>query len=143
MSNLEAFMAQNVHKPENKKIVVSNRFRNKDGRSMKWEIHSITKKEDDILRKECTKRIPVKGRTGMYTPELDTNIYLVRLAIACTSFPDLNDKELQDSYGVMGAEDLINKMLLPGEFTDYMDAVQEINGFDFSMDDVVEEAKNL
>ena len=86
--------------------------------------------------------MPVKGRAGMYTPDLDTNTYLARLAIACTSFPDLNDKELQDSYDVMGAEDLLNKMLLPGEFTDYMDAVQEINGFDFSMDDVVEEAKN-
>lgn len=142
MSNLEAFMAQNAQKPENKKIVVSNRFKNKEGKPMKWEIHSITKKEDDILRKECTKRMPVKGRAGMYAPELDTNTYLARLAIACTSFPDLNDKELQDSYGVMGAEDLINKMLLPGEFTDYMDAVQEINGFDFSMDDVVGEAKN-
>ena len=142
MSNLEAFMAQNAIKVENKKIVLSERFKNKNGEPMKWEIHSITKHDDDILRKECTKRIPVKGRKGMYTPELDTNTYLARLAIACTSFPDLNDKELQDSYGVMGAEDLLNKMLLPGEFTDYLDAVQEINGFDFSMDDLVEEAKN-
>ena len=36
MSNLEAFMAQNAQKPENKKIVVSNRFKNKEGKSMKW-----------------------------------------------------------------------------------------------------------
>nr|WP_301906365.1 phage portal protein [uncultured Anaerostipes sp.] len=142
MSNLEAFMAQNAIKVENKRIVVSERFIDENGEPMKWEIHSITKQEDDALRKDCTKRIPVKGRKGMYTPELDTNAYLSKLAVSCTSFPDLNNKELQDSYGVMGAEDLLNKMLLPGEFTDYMDVVQEINGFDDTMDDIVEDAKN-
>lgn len=142
MSNLEAFMAQNAIKPENKRIIVSERFRNEKGEPMKWEIHAITKQEDDILRKECTKRIPINGKKGTYTPELNTNAYLAKLTVACTTFPDLNNKELQDSYGVMGAVELLNKMLLQGEFSDYIDEVQKLNGFDLSMDDIVEDAKN-
>lgn len=33
-------------------------------------------------------------------------------------FPDLNDKDLQDSYGVMGADSLLKAMLTPGSTPD-------------------------
>ena len=50
--------------------------------------------------------------------------------------------DLQDSYGVMGAEELLKVMLLPGEYANYLGKVQEICGFDKNMNDLVEEAKN-
>ena len=56
-------------------------------------------------------------------------------------FPNLQDTELQDSYGVMSAEELITTMLTPGEFEDYSTKVMQVNGFD-SDTDLVEEAKN-
>ena len=67
---------------------------------------------------------------------------LARLAAACTAYPDLNDKELQDSYHVMGAPALVKAMLLPGEYAAYLQKVQSVCGFDIAFEDRVEEAKN-
>ena len=43
-------------------------------------------------------------------------------------FPDLRDAALQDSYGVAGAERLLGKLLLAGEYDRLRRAVEEING---------------
>lgn len=141
MSNLTAFLAQNVIKVENVKYAASKRIVH-EGKPVEWEIGSITSDEDELLRKSCTKRMPVPGKRNMYTPETDFSQYLVKLAVRCTIFPNLNDVELQNSYGVMGAETLLKVMLSPGEYGDYAAKVQEINGFNVPLEDAVEEAKN-
>ena len=85
----------------------------------------------------------VDGKPGMYRPKFDGNKYLVKMAVACIVFPNLNDKELQDSYGVMGAEKLIMEMIdNPGEFNAFMDKIQEFHGFKQTFQDKVDEAKN-
>ena len=56
--------------------------------------------------------------------------------------PNLHDKDLQDSYGVMTPEELVQEMVDdPGEYSDFSTFVQQYNGFT-SMDDKVAEAKN-
>lgn len=142
MSNLTAFLAQNAIKVENVKYVASKRFVNEDGKPLEWEIASITSEEDELLRKSCTKRVPVPGKRNMYAPETDFNAYITKQAVKCTLFPNLNDVELQNSYGVMGGEALLKVMLTPGEYADYISKVQEVNGFDVPLEDAVEEAKN-
>ena len=42
----------------------------------------------------------------------------------------------------MGAEALVDKVLNPGQFAELFQKVQEINGFDTDINDLVEEAKN-
>lgn len=141
MSSLSAFMAQNVVKEDNIKFVASKRFVEK-GKPIKWEIKCITSSEDEMIRKSCTKRLPVPGKKNMYTPETDYNQYLAKLAVSCTVYPNLHDAELQNSYGVMGADQLLREMLKPGEYADYLEKIQQINGFDVNMNDLVDEAKN-
>lgn len=142
MGDLSFFMAQNVVKVENVKYVASNRFMGMDKKPVKWEIKCISPEEDELLKKECTKRVPVPGKRGMYIPETDYSLYVGKLAAACTVYPDLNNKELQDSYHVMGSDALLKKMLTPGEYNEYLSKVQEANGFDIDMGELVEEAKN-
>lgn len=139
--NLTGFLAQNALKADNEKIVVSKRFV-QDDKPIKWEVASITSEEDDLLRKANTKRMPVPGKKGVMVPETNYTAYLASLAVKCTVFPNLHDKELQNSYGVMEAEALLKKMLLPGEYDGYLAKIQEINGFDVGLDEAVEEAKN-
>ena len=64
------------------------------------------------------------------------------LAVQCVKYPDLNNAELQNSYGVMGAVTFLKTMLKPGEYQDLLKKVQEINGFDVGQDELVEQAKN-
>ena len=57
--------------------------------------------------------------------------------------PDLLDRELQNSYGVERAEDLLLAMVDdPGEYNDLAAFVQKFQGFDTSFEDKVNEAKN-
>ena len=142
MSNLTAFLAQNAVKVDNIKHVVSKRFLDSQGKPVPWEIRCLTSDEDETLRKECTKRVSVQGRKGQYTQETDYNLYLGKLAAACTVFPNLNDAELQNSYAVMGADALLKTMLTPGEYADYLTKIQEINGFDVIFEEAVADAKN-
>ena len=140
--NLSAFLAENALAFENVKFAVSKRFMGDDGKPMLWEIKTITGTEDEALRKSCAKRVPVPGKKNQYQKETDYDMYLGKLAVACTVFPNLNDKELQDSYGVMGAEALLKTMLTPGEYADYLTKVQEVCGFETTLQDEVDEAKN-
>ena len=140
--NLSAFIAENALAVENVKFAVSKRFMGDDGKPMLWEIKTITGTEDEALRKSCAKRVPIPGKKNQYQKETDYDMYLGKLAVACTVFPDLNNKELQDSYKVMGADALLKTMLTPGEYADYVQKVQEVCGFDTSLQDEVDEAKN-
>ncbi len=140
--SLTAFLAENAFAVENVKFAASKRFMGDDGKPMLWEIKTITGTEDEALRKSCAKRVPIPGKKNQYQKETDYDMYLGKLAVACTVFPDLNNKELQDSYKVMGAEALLKTMLTPGEYADYLQKVQEVCGFETTLQDEVDEAKN-
>ena len=140
MSNFAIFMAGSA-KVENVKYVASKRFVDK-GKPVEWEIKAIDSDLDEALRKECTKRVPIPGKRGQYNQEVDTDKYMGRVCCACTVYPNLNDAALQDSYGVKSADALLKAMLLPGEYIEYKAKVMEVNGFDLSMDELVDEAKN-
>lgn len=142
MSNLNAFLSQNALRNENEKHVVSNRFIDENKNPIKWEVKAIDSREDDLLRKTCTKRVPIPGKKNQFMNDVDFNRYAGLLAVKCTVFPNLNDATLQDSYGVMGAEDLLKVMLLPGEYNNYLNIVQQVNGFNQTFEEKVEEAKN-
>ena len=141
MSTFSAFMAGNAVKNETVKYVASKRFVEK-GKPIEWEIKAIDSDLDEALRKDCTKRVPIVGKRGQYNQETDTDKYICKMCVACTVYPNLNDVELQDSYGVKSADALLKKMLLPGEYTEYKAKVMEVNGYDMSMEELVDEAKN-
>ncbi|SDF62055.1 phage tail assembly chaperone [Sporomusa acidovorans] len=141
MSNLSAFLAQNVVREENVKYVASKRFVD-EGKPVDWELQSVTSEEDEQIRKSCTHKVPIPGKYGQFTRETDYEKYLGLLAAKCIVYPNLNAAELQDSYGVMGADAVLKKMLKPGEYQDLLKKIQEINGFDIDMNALVEEAKN-
>lgn len=142
MNNLSAFLKQNALENENVKFVASKRFIDDSGKPVEWEICGITSEEDEAIRKACTRKVQVPGKKGQYTPETDYNAYLGKLAARCTIFPNLNNAELQNSYGCMGADSLLKTMLKPGEYADYLAKIQEVNGFDVTMEELVDEAKN-
>lgn len=142
MSDLSAFLAGNAIQDEIVKYPASKRFVDENGKPIEWEIRSIDSEEDEVLRKQYTKQVPIPGTKNRFMQDFDANGYLGVMAARCTVFPNLNAAELQDSYKVMGADRVLKKMLKPGEYQDYLKKVQEVNGFDVPMDEVIEEAKN-
>ncbi len=146
--SLSAFLAENAVPVERVRFAASKRFLNElpddNGviKPVEWEIKAITGTEDEAIRKSCVKRVPVPGKKNQVQKEIDYDLYLGKLAAACTVFPNLNDQQLQDSYHVMGAEDLLKTMLTPGEYAEYIGKIQEVCGFDTALQDQVDEAKN-
>lgn len=142
MSNLSAFLSQNAIKAENVKKAVSNRFVGENGEPIEWEFAAVSAETDEHIRKSCMVKTPVTGKKNMYKQEIDREKYIAKIAAQTVVYPDLNDVSLQDSYGVKDAVSLLKKMLIAGEYTALMSVVNEVNGYDVTMDDKVDEAKN-
>lgn len=140
MKDLKFFLKQNTIPVENQEVEVSKRFKDDAGNTVKFEIKSISNEMDDALRKQNTRQ--VKKAKGVVVPELDQQKYFVDLVLKSLVYPDLDDKELQDSWRVMDSRELINAMLLPGEYTALLQEVQKINGWDLNVEDIKDEVKN-
>lgn len=142
--DFKAFMQENVLPVENKKVVVSKRFL-ENGKPVEWEIRALTSTEDDELRKTCTKLKPAPGKAGnrgQMVPTLDSTKYMNTLVATCVVYPDLENAALQDSWKVKSPVALLQKMLTPGELSELAFEVQTLCGFDVTLDDKVEQAKN-
>ena len=141
MSKYTAFMAGAVEKIENKKVVVSNRFKDENGKPIPFEIKALSADENDELQRRCMVNVPVPGQRGQYTRELDQIKYTAMLLTESVVYPDLNEAELQDSYGVRGAESLLRKMLYTGEYNVLAQEVMGLSKVEV-LADLVTEAKN-
>lgn len=136
MSNLSAFLKQNKKGIENVKYVASQRFVDENGKPIEWEIKPISSKKADLIREACTIQ---KGKNI----KVDSKKFNKMMAVECTVFPNLNDAELQNSYGVMGAEQLIQELLdIDGEYQGYINKILDVCGYNKSEQELVDEAKN-
>ncbi len=137
--DLTLFLAQNAKKIEKEKYIPSARF-NTDGKPVEWEIVCITALENNEIRDSCYKMV-INPKRGEESRVLDSGLYQAKITARCISYPNLEDIELQNSYGVQTSEDLIRVMLSPGEFENLSEKVLLVNGF--KNDDVLlDMAKN-
>lgn len=143
MSKFSRFMKQNKIKKENTTFAPTKSLLDENGEPIKFIIKPLTTKENEDIREACTVDIPVTGKPNMFRPKLNTSKYLAKMLCSCIIEPNLFDKELQDSYGVMTPEDLIREMIDdPGEYQDFVTFIQNFNGFNVSLEDKVDNAKN-
>lgn len=140
-TSLSAFMRPNVEQIENIRIAASPRFKNEKGEALMWEICCMDADEYAKLRSSCIRQVHVPGKKNQFTQQFDSYAFQTKVGARCTVFPDLNNAELQNSWGVATPEALLGKMLIGGEFDDYIKEVFECNGFK-DAEGLVEEAKN-
>ncbi|MCF6466343.1 phage tail assembly chaperone [Clostridium sp. Cult2] len=134
MSSLSAFL--NPIKAENKEVVISNRFV-EGGKPVPFVIKPISQEENKKLIKKFTTKDKKTGVQSFDRPE-----YIAQLTADAVVFPDLTNAELQKAYGVLGASNLLQKMLYAGEYAELVEAIQELSGFDEDINDDIEEVKN-
>ena len=143
MSNLSLFMKKNKKVRSNTFYPATKTLLDEKGNPLMWEIKPLTTEETEKIRLECTREVPVPGKKNLYRDKVNSNQYLDKMMVAAIVFPDLYNKELQDSYDVLTPEDLLKKMIDdPSEYSDLMSYIQEQSGFDKDIEEEVEEAKN-
>lgn len=137
------FMKKNKIQRENTTYAPTKSLLDEHGEPISFTIKPLTTKEDNDIRDVCTVEVPITGKPNMYRPRLNTSKYLAKMLCACIVEPDLHNKELQDSYGVMTPEDLIKEIVDdPGEYQDFVTFVTDFNGLGKNLGDKVDEAKN-
>lgn len=143
MSKFSKFMKSNKIEKKNGFYAPTKSLCDENGKPLEWEFRHITSKENDNLRDECTIEVPVTGKPNMFRPRVQSTKYVQKMIANSVVMPDLYDAELQDSYGVSTPEELLLAMVDdPGEYNDLIIFVQEFQGFNVSLNDKVEEAKN-
>ncbi|CAK4840689.1 unnamed protein product [Aphanomyces euteiches] len=140
MSNLNMFFAENAQGDLIEDFIVSERFKDEKKNPVAWKLRTLTEAENADIRASATKRVQVKR--GVTVPETNPNEYMAKLIVASVVYPNLKDSELQKSYGVLGAENLVRKMLIAGEYSNLAEKVQVINGFDKELNELKEEVGN-
>ena len=143
MSKFSKFMKANKAVKENGFYAATSSLCDEKGNPLVWEFRHITSKENENIREDCTKEILVPGRANLYRTKINTGLYMQKMIVASVVTPDMYDKELQDSYGVVTPEELLLAMVDdPGEYNELAAFVQKFQGFNTSFEDKVDEAKN-
>lgn len=142
---LSAFFKENAEPVTIKRYVASERFKqtteNGKKEPIEWRLRALTNDEIDTLRDKYKTKTRDKNTQQIIT-EFDSQGFTTALTLKCVVFPNLDDASLQDSYGVVGAEDLLKAMLTPGELTDLHMACQAACDYDSGMNDKIKNVKN-
>lgn len=121
--SLNGFFKSNAKSLPDVKVVVSERFTNEDGTPIEWVLHPISTKLVEEITKRNTKTTIKNGKKESVVNEENLNAELLEAVVL---YPSLNDAELQDSYGVSSANELLSVMLYPGETQVLTNALQEV-----------------
>lgn len=121
--SLNGFFKSNAKSLPDVKVVVSERFTNEDGSPIEWVLHPISTKRVEEITKRNTKTMIKNGKKESVVNEENLNAELLEAVVL---YPSLNDAELQDSYGVSSANELLSVMLYPGETQVLTNALQEV-----------------
>lgn len=121
--SLNGFFKSNAKSLPDVKVVVSERFTDQDGNPIEWVLHPISTKLVEEITKRNTKTTIKNGKKESTVNEENLNAELLEAVVL---YPSLNDAELQDSYGVSSANELLGAMLYPGETKVLTDALQEV-----------------
>lgn len=120
--SLNGFFKNKAKQVDDVRVVVSERFTDKEGKPLEWVLHPIsTKLVEEITKKNTVTKLE-NGKRVKETNEENLNADLLEQVVL---FPRLNDAELQDSYGVTNVNDLLSTMLYPGETQVLTQALQD------------------
>lgn len=137
MSTYRQFMKQNVKADEHEFHPISKRFVDENDEPILFEFRVLSSRDVDSARDSAT-TVTRKGTQ----PSLNTTKLMHALITASMVYPDLEDKELQDSYGVIGSSALISEMFNAPEYNKLNEIVGALAGFDKDDEDLINEAKN-
>ncbi len=141
--NLKLFLKENKKPLAVRKYAPTKSITDAKGKPVEWTFKAISEDVLEELREQCTKNVPVTGKPGQYMPKVNTNKLTRMMITRCVVEPDLQNAELQDSYGVNNPEALLVELVdLPGEYVNLQNFVSDLCGFDTSMEEKVDEAKN-
>lgn len=141
VKNMKAFYKEFVDETKTVFYPASKRFKDENGEPMQWELKVLDYDTIKKIMKGHRKTYPNKI-TGVAEVQTNGEAATMEMTLKSVVFPNLNDAELQENWGVIGAEALLKAMLTPGEITDLESAVQAAAGYKTDMVEQIKAVKN-
>nr|DAT28970.1 MAG TPA: tail assembly chaperone protein [Caudoviricetes sp.] len=140
MSLLKDFLIENADIAEKEvEVIVSSRFKDKDGKILKFKIKPINGEQFGKYQKASTKiDLTSRKKETSFDSSKYNNIVITNHCVD----PDFRDTSLLKSLNVQTPEQAISKVLLAGEIVELANQINTISGFDLDINDEIENAKN-
>lgn len=143
VNDLSFFMPGAAESVEEVERLVSKRFKNKKGELIPFRFKPITTTRIDELEKLHTVPIYSGSRRRKTGEKVDQSRFIAHIAVESTIYPNFKSAELRKAYGEQDPIEIAKKMLhVGGEYSEWLQVANEINGFDDSLEDLEETAKN-
>lgn len=114
-----------------KDIIVGERFKDENGKDMPFKIKALTSGQLDTYR--------VRAREG---DKFNIGKFNADVVIAGCIYPNFKDAESIKLRNVNTPEEYLRDVLLPGEVDAISLEIQKICGYNISVNELIEEAKN-
>lgn len=107
---------------------------------------ALSNPEFKVAKRECVKMVP--NGTGGMVPEVDDDKLMLRVIVTAVhkdkrSTFTFMEKALLEKFGVVSADQVVEKLLSPGEISRFAVAVQNVSGFGpQAQKEVKEQVKN-
>lgn len=139
--DLSFFMPGVAEDVEEIKAPISARFKDKNGNIIPFIFKAIPTERVEELEKTSMKT--VRHRNKVIGKEVDHPRFMARVAVESTVYPNFKADELRKAYKTEDPVEIAKKVLhVPGEYGEWLSKASEVNGFDDSIEDLEEAAKN-
>lgn len=140
MSVLKDFLLENADVISKEiEVAVSPRFKDKDGKLLKFKIKPMTGDQFGKYQKQCT-TITVNGKRK--ETSFDSGKFNLLCIVNHCVDPDFKDADFIKQLGVQTPEQAVSKVLLAGEIVELGNQVTQVSGFDTDINEEIENAKN-
>ena len=104
-----------------------------------FTVRAMTSDEWETWQKKANK---ITYRKGKPTNDYNSKMFNSTCIVECTIEPNFKNAEFVRQAGVTTPEQLIDKLLLPGEQLTLFQEIWALSGFDNSLDELKDEVKN-
>lgn len=118
-----------------KKIVVGDRFKDENGKDMAFTIKALTSEQLEKYRDEASTYAKDKFK-------FNASKFNIGIAIECCVYPNFKDADSIKEKGLHTPEEYVKAVLLPGEIEAISKEIQTLSGYNISVNELIEEAKN-
>lgn len=143
VNDLSFFMPGAAEEVEEVERFVSKRFKNQKGNVIPFRFKPVTTSRIDELEKFHTEPIYSGTRRKKVGEQVNQSRFMAAIAVETTVYPNFKAPELRKAYGEQDPIEIAKKMLhVGGEYSTWIQIASEINGFDDSLEDLEDAAKN-
>lgn len=136
MSTLQDFLNTHIIDDITAEVIVSERFKDKDGKLLPFTIKAMNNDSYEEARRKATKY----NKNGIN--EFNATVFNSSIVIENTIDPCFKVTKNVDSINAGTPYNYLKRVLLPGEITVLATKILDLSGFNENFEELVEEAKN-